>query len=182
MALDFTKRSRTKQERILFSVVDRLIDRVQYLNDQNCWVCDQPIPLSLPGGRYAVTVSPGGGQFPHEFFGGAGKDTLTEDGSLVITPIVVNTIDRPRRAWQKIAGGDDADIVELTPNLLSMKHDVLDSMIGDEAWEPNHGGVPILRDMLSPISCTDPSDVPVGETQAIAMQIRFGTLFDWDLS
>lgn len=182
MAIDYTKRDKTRQERILFSIVDRLIDQINELNDQNCWLSDQPVPLTIPGGRFAVTVSPGGGNFPHEFFSGGGSATLVEESHVVITPIVVNSVDRPRRSWRRVAGSDDADYIELTPNLLSLKRQIIKSLVASDTWEPSYSNRPILRDQIAPVSCTEPSDVSLGETAAIAMQIRFSTVFDWDLS
>ena len=51
-----------------------------------------------------------------------------------------------------------------------------------EVWEPSVDDRPLLRDMLSPLSCDSPHDVAVGETIATAMQIKFSTVFDWDLA
>lgn len=179
MQLNNSLRGRTTQDRILTSIVDRLISEIDELDKSNCWLSDQPIPISIPGGRYAVTVSLGPGRFPSEFFAGGGSDTLVEDGALVITPLVVATSDRPRRKWRKIAGehriGD-------APSLLYFKHGILKALLADSEWEPHDGDKPLLRDMLSPLSCDQPHDVPVGETLASAMQMRFSTVFDWDLA
>lgn len=183
MPIDPTKRGRCTQDEILFSVVNRLIVSIKELNDQNCWLSDQPIPITIPGGRHACTVSLGPGRFPAEFFTGGGTETLVEDGSIVVTPLVVNAIDRPRRKWKKIAGGDSENSA---PSCLYFKHAILKALLGidkesEEIWEPQNGDKPLLRDMLSPLSCDAPHDVAVGETVATAMQIKFSTVFDWDL-
>lgn len=184
MAIDPTKRDGCTQDEILLAIVERLINAIGELNDQNCWLADQPIPLSIPGGRFACTVSLGSGRFPNEFFAGGGHDTLVEDGSIVITPLVVNAADRPRRKWRKIVGGDSACGA---PSCLYFKHAILKALLGRDAstgevWQPNADERPLLRDMLSPLSCDSPHDVAVGDTVATAMQMKFSTVFDWDLA
>lgn len=76
MPLNNSLRGRTTQDRILASIVGRLIAQIDELDESNCWLTDQPIPVSIPGGRLAVTVSLGPGRFPAEFFAGGGADTL----------------------------------------------------------------------------------------------------------
>lgn len=172
-------RDRCTQDEILISVVKRLIDSIpEFLNDQTCFLSDQPIPLAIIGGRYTVTVSAGSGKFPHEFFTGGGVNTTTEQASIVVTPLVVTPQDRPRRKFRKIVGGDDNS----PPSLLFFKHAILKSLLSP-SWEPKSedGERLVLRDMLSPVSADDPRDVRVGETVAAAMQIRFATTFDWNL-
>lgn len=179
MPLNNSLRGQTTQDHILTSIVERLISQFDELDESNCWLTDQPIPISIPGGRLAVTVSLGPGRFPAEFFAGGGADTLVEDGSLVITPLVVTPADRPRRKWRKIMGAERAGDA---PSLLYIKHGILKALLADPDWEPDDGDKPLLRDMLSPLSCDDPHDVPVGETVATAMRMRFSIVFDWDLS
>lgn len=176
--LNLALRSRTHQSDILSSIVARLIDQVDELTEDTCWLTDQPIPVTMPAGRYAVTVSIGGGRFPSEFFTGGGADTLTEDGSVVITPLVVTPADRPRRKWKKLVNGSQPGDA---PTLLYFKHAILQSLLADPEWEPQQGDQPLLRDMLSPIACDPPRDVRVGETVAAAMQMTFSTVFDWSI-
>lgn len=179
MTLDLSKRGRTTQDKILQSIVDRLIAEIDELTSDSCWLSDQAIPISMPAGRFAVTVSPGAGNFPQEFFSGGGAQTLTEECQVVITPLVVSPSDRPRRKWRKITGGETGNEF---PSLLYFKHAILKAVLADPEWEPRDGDIPLLRDMLSPVSCSDARDVSVGETLASAMQIRFATVFDWDLT
>lgn len=178
MSLDNSLRGKTTQERILTSIVDRLIDQIEELDEGNCFLSDQPVPISMPKGRYAVTVSMGPGSFPHEFFGGAGDETVVEDGSVVVTPIVVSTADRPRQKWKKITG---ATRTGDTPSVMYFKREILKAMLSP-GWEPHDGDQPLLRDMLSPVSADQPQDVHVGETMGVASQIKFSTVFDWDLT
>jgi hypothetical protein len=166
--------SPASQADILNAVVDRLIEAIDDFSDANCFLCDQPIPRALPTGRIGCTVSMGGGQFPQEFFAGGGIDTLTESGSVIVTPIVVAKSDRPYRKTRKIVGGKDDSII----NMLSLKQQILAALLGED-WEAPLG---YLRDMISPISADDPHDVPIGETMATAMQIRFAIVFDWKLT
>ena len=172
-----TRRDRTTQDVILEAIVERLISTIPELNDQTCWVSDQPIPNTLPQGKFAVTVSMGAGRFPAEFFAGGGSSTVTEDGSVVITIILATTLDRPKRAWRRIVGGSSANM----PSLLSFKLAILKSLLAG-TWEPKADGQPILRDLIAPLSCDDPRDVQIGETIGSAMQMRFSTVFDWRLS
>lgn len=168
----------TDQVYILESIVDRLIASIEELTDDNCFLSDQPVPVTLPGGRYAVTVSMGGGNFPHEYFTGGGIDTLVDDGSVVITAVVATSADRPRRAWKKI--GSSEPQAGDAPTLLYFKREVLKALLVD--WEPVHEGASILRDMIAPLGYDGPHDVRVGQMAACAMQMRFSTAFDWDLS
>jgi len=176
MPIDPSLRGQTNQEPILDSIVARLIDQIEDYNDQTCFVSDQAIPITLPGGRIACTVSMGPGRFPSEFFAGGGADTLTEDGSIVITPILAINLDRPRRARRKIVGQDDQ-----TKGLLYYKGAILRALFAS-TWEPSAGAQPLLRDMLSPLSCDDPQDVQIGKTMATAFKMRVSTVFDWRLT
>lgn len=175
--IDPTKRGRTDQSLILRSIRDRLIEEIDEVSEETCWVSDQPVPVSMPAGRIAITVSMGPGRFPSEFFAGGGSDTLTEDGSIIVCILSVRADDRPRRAWRKIAGTESD-----TPSLLRLKRDVLAALLGSRDWEPHSGDKPLLRDMLSPLSATEPRDVPVGETVAGAVKVTFSTVFDWQLT
>lgn len=175
---DPTLRGKVNQVDILTSIVERLIDQIDELNENTCWLSDQPIPLTMPGGRYAVTVSMGAGRYMGELFGGGGHDTTGEDGSVVITPLVVSPADRVRRKWKKIAAAENIGDV---PSILYFKTEILKAMLGD-GWEPQTVDRFLCRSMISPLSCDAPRDVRVGETMATASQIVFSTVFDWDLT
>jgi len=168
--LDSTQRGRATQKQILQAVVDRLIDYVDDYNTQNCFVSDQAVPSHFMGGRDFCTVSPGSGRFPTEFFTGAGTNSLVEDATIVITPGMVRRLDKPHKK--------DLVIVDLADSLVERKRQVLAAMVLD-AWEPAIGTQPLTRDMLSPVSATAPGDVRVGETEMIALQLTFSTVFDW---
>jgi hypothetical protein len=184
MTINNALRNRANQADIVQSIINRLIDCVNGLSDQNCFLSDQPIPKALPGGRYGCTVSIGGGRFPHEFFGGGGVDTLTEEGSVIVTPIVITAVDRPYQKLRRILGTKTDHRV---PGIVYFKTQILRALLASD-WEPNiptdqpSVEAPLLRDMLSLISADEPHDAMIGESEATAMQIRFATVFDWDLS
>ncbi len=173
---DSTLRSRTTQSPILESIRDRLIEKVEDYNDQNCFVDDQSIPISLPGGRIGCTISPGGGRFPSEFFTGGGADTMVEDASVIVTPIIVTRIDRPRRSSRRILGDDVG-----SKGILWYKREILIALFADDMWEPRLGDQPLCRDQIAPVNVEAPSDAVIGEATATAMRITISTPFDWSL-
>jgi N-formylglutamate amidohydrolase len=52
-------RSTSHSGRDLIAIRDRLRSAIDVLNDSNCFVTDQPIPMHMPNGAYCVTVAPG---------------------------------------------------------------------------------------------------------------------------
>jgi hypothetical protein len=175
MSIDPTKRGATTQDLILTAIVDRLIASISEYNDQNCWETDDPVPLSHPGGYEFCTVSFGGGNFPTEFFAGGGAETLTEAGSVIIAPTVTLTGDRPRRRRRRLTGDSDGR------NLMNRKRQILVALFGSD-WEPVDGDKPLLRDLPSPIHCSAPAEVHVGESLMLQMRLTVATIFDWDLT
>lgn len=104
-------RFRATQDEILIAIRDRLRSAIDVLNDSNCFVTDQPILLHVPNGAYCVTVAPGERIFPSEFFAGGGNATLTEQGSVIVTPMVCMKLDRPFRSeLQPIGASATADV------------------------------------------------------------------------
>lgn len=173
--LDATLRGATTQDKILDAIVDRLRESVDVYNDQNCWVSDDPIPLSHPGGEEFCTVSFGDGIFPPEFFTGGGELTLVEMGSIVIAPTIRQTGDRPRRKARRIATDSE------NRNLLYRKLQILKSLFKND-WEPAFETQPLLRDLPNPTRCSSPAEVMVGEIKMIQFRLTISTVFDWDLS
>lgn len=176
MTIDPTLRGRTTQEKILTAIVDRLIDKIDRLNDQNCILADQAIPVNVPGGRFIVTVSPGSGSFVGQMFAGAGADTLSEDGSAIITPIVIQNLDRPRQSRRRLVGTDDQ-----TLGLYEWKAEILSALFGYDDWEPADDDQPLLREQLAPLRCDAPADVQIASATATAMKIIVSTVFDWQV-
>ncbi len=177
MTIDPTLRGQADQEHILQSIVERLIDKVERLNDQNCFLADQAIPITHPGGRYVVTVSMGAGSYVGQMFAGAGADTITEDGSVIITVILFNNLDRPRQSIRKIIGRDDQ-----AAGLIQWKKQILRALFGfDDRWEPTLGDQPLLREQIAPLRVDAPADVTVGEARGTAMKIIVSAVFDQKL-
>jgi hypothetical protein len=176
-SLDPSLRGPVTQDLILIAFVDRLRDQIGEYNDQNCWETDDPIPLSHPGGNEFCTVSFGDGQFPGEFFAGGGSDTLTEAGSVIIAPTVPLQGDRPRRRRRRLVGEiDDPD----KRTLLERKREILKALFASD-WEPASDDQPLLRDLPSPVACSAPAEVTVGEALMLQMRISIQTVFDWDI-
>jgi hypothetical protein len=148
------------QDEILIANCDRLRGAIQGLNDSNCFVTYQPIPLHFPSGFYCVTVAPGEGSFPAEFYAGGGNATLTEQGSVIVTPMVCMKLDRPFRSEQALLQPDRG--------LLVWKRSILKALLvwdvsnfPGPAWEPTDAnGRPLLRSQLQPRTSTAPADVP----------------------
>ncbi|MFG0261525.1 MAG: hypothetical protein ACF788_03965 [Novipirellula sp. JB048] len=172
--IDSSLRGQISQDEILIAIVDRLRDQIDDYNDQNCWESDDPVPISHPGGNELCTVSFGPGQYPAEFFGGGGADTLTEVGSVIIAPTVPLQGDRPRRRSRRIHKDPDGR------SLLHRKRQILSALFGSE-WEPSLAGQPLLRDMPSPIRCTPPGEVHIGDARMLQIQLSVQTIFDWSL-
>ena len=173
-------RSRATQDEILIVIRDRLRSAIQGLNDSNCFVTDQPIPLHLPNGGYCVTVSPGEGSYPAEFYSGGGNATLTEQGSLIVTPMVCMKLDRPFRSEQAL--------LQVDRGLLWWKRSILQALLvwnandfPGAAWEVTASdGRPLVRNQLQPQRASAPADVP-DHSGWLGMQISFGMVWDWNV-
>ncbi len=168
------------QDEIFIPIRDRLRGAIQGLNDSNCFVTDQPIPLHFPSGSYCVTVAPSEGSFSAEFYAGRGNATLTEQGSVIVTPMVCMKLDRPFRSEQALLQPD--------LGLLGWKRSILQALFvwdtsnfPGPAWEPTDAnGRPLLRSQLQPRTATAPADVPE-HGGWLGMQLVFGMMWDWDL-
>lgn len=167
-------RGSTTQELILIAIVDRLRLTIENYNDQNCWESDDPVPTSHAGGDEFCTVSFGDGSFPSEFFSGGGHDTLTEMGSVIIAPTVPMRGDRPRRRRRRIHADSEG------VSLISRKRLILQSLFSAD-WEPSYESQPLLRDMPSPMRCTAPGEVMIGEAKYLQIRLTVQTTFDWTM-
>lgn len=177
MTINPTLRGQSDEEFILQSIVDRLRDKVERLNDQNCFICDQAIPLTHPGGRYLVTVSMGAASYVGQMFAGAGNATIAQDGSVIITVILINHLDRPRQSARRVIGNDDQ-----TAGLIQWKKQILRALFGfDDGWEPFHGDQPLLREQMAPLRVDAPADATIGEARGTAMKLIVSVVFDQKL-
>ena len=173
--IDPTLRGQTSQDAILEAITARLIDRIDGYADQNCFISDDPEPSAFPGKDEFCSVSIGDGNFPAEFFTGGGDDTLCEDGSIIIAPTLPTRGGRSYRRHRFISGEHNGK------TLLNRKRQILAALFRDD-WEPVVGEKPLLRDMISPLHCTRPFDVKIGEAWMLQMRLTIRTTFDWDLS
>lgn len=179
--LDYSKRSRTTQADILVAFRDRLRAACPGCNDLTCFICDQPIPQSIPGAGTCVTISMGDGTFDQQLFLGAGAATLNEETQIIIsvlTQIVLDRIPQAERA-----------LLDTSRGLVAQwKYQILRTILladpddgaASKPWEPASGDKPLLRDQIRPIVATAPADVP-GKPGWIGAQINFAISFDWEL-
>lgn len=178
--LDYSKRSRTTQADILIAFRDRLRDACPGCTDLSCFICDQPIPESIPGAGHCVTVSIGEGSFDHQLFS-AGAATLNEDSQVIITVLTQIVLDR-------IPQAERALLDESRGLLANWKYQILrtllladpDSGNNSRPWEPASGDKPLLRNQIFPTNAPSPADVP-GKAGWIGMQLPFAVSFDWEL-
>lgn len=173
-SFDSSLRQHCTQDLILSAFVDQLRCEIDGYNDQNCYESDDPVPATHPGGDEFCTVSMGAGTYPAEFYAGAGHETLTEMGSIIIAPTVPMRGDRINHRRRRLI--DDTD----RKSLLQRKIDILRALFATQ-WEPVFQNRPLLRDMPSMTRCTAPGEVMVGEARYLQIQLTIQTTFDWDL-
>jgi hypothetical protein len=126
-------------------------------------------------------VAAGERTFPSEFFAGGGNATLTEQGSVIVTPMVSMKLDRPFRSEQSL----------LQPNrgLLWWKSSILQALL---VWDPTNfpgpawevttpDGRPLLRSELQPIRASAAADVP-DHGGWLGMQLVLAMQWDWEMS
>jgi len=172
-----TRKYATQME-VLEAIRDRLIEAVPAYTPGNCFILDQPIPVELPIGREACTISPGTGQFVENMFAGSGFNTLTENATTVVTPMVRQVRDKPREAMVALLSQEDG--------LLQRKWDILralleadyDLSIYDQQLDMTRW---LLREQLSIRYADPPGFTQVGQYQFMGMSMTFNTPFDWGL-
>lgn len=184
-------RSRADQSDILLAFADRLRTHPK-LNEQNVVVDDQPVPSQFPGGGFVVCIAPGPGDYPGELWTGGHHATATEDGSVIVGIYSSIRRDRPGRSERKILGrrsaADSLAIDPGRPPLLTWKREILQLLTVEtpahgtmsQAWEPSKDGIPLCRDIPTPVRTTAVLDVPE-HTDWRGLQITFAITWDWDL-
>lgn len=166
------------QMEVLQTIRDRLIAAVPAYTPANCFILDQPIPLELPIGREACTITPGNGQFVESMFAGSGFNTLTENATTVVTPLVRQVRDKVRTADRALLSQEDG--------LLQRKWEILRALLEDDfdlsiyqATTKNYRW--LLREQLSVRYADPPGFTQVGKYQMMGMSMTFNTPFDWGL-
>lgn len=179
--IDNSKRRWATQDEVLVAFRDQL-RTLDGLNDQTCFISDQPIPVALPaGGGHCVTIAPGAGTFDQSLFNGGGHSVLNEDSQVIVTILVHSQIDRYPQAERALLAEDRGLITRWKRAVLRCLL-VADPNLGElsQAWEPASGDRPLCRNQIRPLSATAPADVPnwPGWT---GLQITFSASFDWEL-
>jgi hypothetical protein len=194
-----TRRSRATQDDILLAFADRLREH-ELLNHQNVVISDQPVPDDMPGGGFCLAVAPGPGQYPRELWESAGHAQATEDGSVIVGVYTKIVRDRRGRKEFSLFGRREQDASPQPdarrPNLMAWKRAILKLLVVGEptlassgnvalssfrqSWEPSRDGIPLCRDIPTPIRSTGVLDVP-DFPGWIGLQITFAVAWDWDL-
>lgn len=171
-------RSRATPRQILDSFLDR-IQQVSEFRSGIAFISDQPIPISMPLGKLAISVSWAEGQFDQGLFESGGIEQLATESQVVIGVFVSNNRERPGRSNSPIL--DDGGIVARVEQLLKILL-VADPSKGrrSQQWEPTRNGVPLLRSCPRPAGFSQPSDVP-GHIGWLGVLLRFTVEFDWEL-
>lgn len=180
--LDFSKRSRATQKDILIAFRDRLVEACPGCTDLTCFISDQPIPASIPGGGSCVTVSIGDGVFDQQLFIGGGASTLCEESQIIVTVMSQVVLDRIPQAERALVD-DDRGLLSSWKRGILRALLLADPELGNESkpWEPAKGDRPLCRDQIRPNTASAPADLP-GKLGWIGFQIPFAVSFDWDLS
>lgn len=166
---------------ILTRIRDRLRDKVESLTEQNCFVCDAPIPEVLTEGILNCTVSPTNSQFPDEFQTGAGYRQVTEEFGIDVSLLSWVELDEP--------GREEISLLDAEVGILNAyKRPVLRALLYDDdndaQWRiTDDGGTDILRDHLTVVSTTQPHRKRIGDKPHswLVLTITFRSLFDWNL-
>ena len=167
-------RTTATQIEILDSIVARLLTEIDEFSPGTCFLSLFPVPVPAPSGQIGAIIAPGGGSFDSdlEVLGGpvAADTSVTEAGSVTVLIFT--------RVQTDEVGHSDLLLNDAALGLLAMKKRVLKALLVD--WEPAVGDRNLLRDMLSPVSCSDPDyDEP---KRVGSISLTFNTTFDWDLT
>lgn len=159
---------------LLRAVEARLRARVPGLNEGNCFVSDEPLPVQIMH-ELTCTVSTGDGQFDDATFEGGGHQTLTEHLPLIVTILRRSMLDTPDRARTALLQPEAGLLVHYKPLLLKAL------LVEDgAAWDPLYNGDRFLRDSLAPVSFKAPRSMQDRAGQSyLSMQLEFRAYFDW---
>lgn len=178
--LDYTKTKQSTHEEVMIAIRNRLRAAVPGLNDRTCFLSDQPVPAAFHGGGYCVTISPGPGTFPPEYQSGGGWTTLTEEATIIVTPMIQINLDRVPQAERALLAGDRGLLSLWKYRILRVLMKADPDSTTSKQWEPAIGDRPLLRNSLLVVSASAPADIPDRDGW-IGMQIVFRATWDWDL-
>jgi hypothetical protein len=172
-------RDRATQDQLLYQTVRRLRSQIKGFSESNCIVTDQEQPEQWPSGNIVCTVCVAPGRFPEALFAGGGTSTLTEVAALKVSVYARCKLDKPPAAEAWIIGSDKGLVSKYKPAVLRAL--LCEEKNGEvEPWEPcDADGVKLLRNQLSPISCTAPT--PTANGDFLGITLAFDTTFDWKL-
>jgi hypothetical protein len=147
------------------------------------FITDQPVPHEMRLGRFCITVSMQGGSFNQKHFEASAHEQLTIDSQIAIGVFRQLLVDKPGHSTAAMLGNRGVD-----ENLFEMGHKLLQCLLVadptkgrlSQAWEPSVNGIPLLREIPSPVRFTDPSDVP-GYPGYLGQVYYFAVTYDWDL-
>ena len=157
----------SKIETILPLIVTRLISQLS-LSTATCFLGDRDEEHSPNPGTAYYVVFPDGGRFDDSLFAGGGREQLCADAIFGVKIISRLMLDRPGVATQVFT--------HATHGLMPKMHSVLDALA---AFEPSSGGNTLVREVVQPLDWQGPTRKAKDLSELI---VRFGCLFDWDLS
>lgn len=177
LPFDNSRRGRTTQIEVLNAIAER-IREIPGMNDQNVVICDQPVPVAMPGGQMCISIAPKDGIFPN-----SSPSIMSEDSNLITSIYRISKKDRPGRAEAKLL--DEQSILNIK-RLILAKMCVEDPTLGDNSpsWEPTRTvsgyRIPLLREPPLPTHSIGPVDV-AEHPGWVSLQLHWSVLFDWDL-
>lgn len=158
--------SDSKLDVILPLIVTRLISQMSQ-SAATCFLGDPEEEYPNPGHVYYVVYFDGG-RFDDSLWGGGGREQLACDAIVGVKIVTRNQLDEPGRDNQKLN--------HATLGLFPRLHAVLDALAG---FEIVSGSDPQVREVLQPL------DIPTRIKRAkgsASLTVRFGCLFDWNLT
>ncbi len=177
LPFDNSRRGRTTQIEVLNAIAHR-IREISGMNDQNVVICDQPVPVAMPGGQMCISVAPHDGKFPN-----SSPSIMSEDSTIITSIYRISKKDRPGRAEAKLL--DEQSLLAIK-RLILVKMCVEDPTLVDNSpsWEPTRtvagSRIPLLRQPPLPILSIGPIDV-AEHPGWIGLHLHWSVLFDWDL-
>lgn len=159
------------------------IQQVRLFAKGVAFITDQPVPDRADLGRFCVTISMQGGGFDAKHYDASAHEQVTVQSQVAVGVYRQLNVDKAGHSTKAILGGRG-----ISDNLSEMGHKLMQCLLVadptkgrlSQAWEPSRNGIPLLREIPSPVRFTDPSDVP-GYAGYLGQVYYFKVVFDWDL-